>query len=265
LYRFQALESIAISTIFETNNGTAKMSRTNPAKPREAGAVHFEILTKSTIYASEIRLHLCRDYSRNGQVRNRDLGSGGEYGEGGSMMIDELYDALIEAGASETKARAASRAVADMERHFTAIEKAIFGLRAHMDTEVAGLRTHVDKEVTGLRTHVDKEISGLRAHVEKEISGLRAHMDHGLASLRSHVDQQISALRAYVDQQTSTLRAYIDQQLLALRAHVDQELSDLRSHVDQGFLEIRGTLRLHNWMLGTILAFLLAIFFKLFA
>jgi hypothetical protein len=82
------------------------------------------------------------------------------------MILEELYDALIEAGASVEKAKAASRAVADMEKQF--------------------------------------------------------------AILR-------------------------------------QEISDLRSHVDQRFTQIDGTLRLHNWMLGTILAFLLALFFKAFS
>jgi hypothetical protein len=71
------------------------------------------------------------------------------------MLIEELYDALIEAGASAEKARAASRAVAHMESHF--------------------------------------------ANIERDIT------------------------------------------------------------------EIRGTLRLHNWMLGTILGFLVAVFFKVFS
>jgi hypothetical protein len=104
-----------------------------------------------------------------------------------SMIVEELYDALIEAGASEQKARAASRAVADMEGHF--------------------------------------------ANLEKDISAL----ERKVAEFRSDLDRKISELR-----------------------------SELRSHVDQGFTEIRGTLRLHNWMLGTTLAFLVAIFFKVF-
>jgi hypothetical protein len=82
------------------------------------------------------------------------------------MMVEELYDALIEAGASEEKARAASRAVADMEKHFGDVEK---------------------------------------------------------------------------------------------------DILSLRSHVDRGFADLRGILRLHNWMLGTILAFLVAVFFKVFS
>src|SRR5436853_6687129 len=85
-----------------------------------------------------------------------------------TMIVEELYDALIEAGASAEKARAASRAVADMEGHFANIHNEIFGLK-----------------------------------------------------------QEIFAIK--------------------------QETSELRSYVDQRFTQVEGTLRLHNWMLGTIL------------
>lgn len=82
-------------------------------------------------------------------------------------MVEELYDAPIEAGASEEKARAASRAVADMERHFTNIEKEIFGLRSHLDQQILNLRA----EITGLRAYVDRQITGLRAYVDEHIAG----------------------------------------------------------------------------------------------
>jgi phage shock protein A len=100
------------------------------------------------------------------------------------MIVEELYDALKEAGASEEKAKAAARAVANMENHF--------------------------------------------GNIEKELSRL---------------DQKISELRSYVD----------------------QRFTELRSYVDQTFTDIRGTQRLHSWMLGTILALLIALFFKVFS
>ena len=86
------------------------------------------------------------------------------------MIVEELYDALIEAGASEEKARAASRAMANMEGNF--------------------------------------------AGIQKEIS-----------EFRSDVDRRFSELRSYAE----------------------------------------GMFRLHNWMLGTILALLVAVFFKVFS
>lgn len=100
------------------------------------------------------------------------------------MIVEELYDALIEAGASEAKARAASRAIADMEGHFGTIREDI-----------------------------------------------------------SHLDQKV--------------REDI--------SHLDRKIFELRSYVDQRFTQVDGSLRLHNWMLGTILAFLLAVFFKVFS
>ena len=112
----------------------------------------------------------------------------GAGGKSRNMIVEELYDALIEAGASQEKARAASRAVADMEGHFAKIEK-------------------------------------------------------GLSELRSDVGHEI----------------------LAFRSHVDHEITALRSDMNQGFTDIRGTLRLHNWMLGTGLALLIAVFFKVFS
>ena len=104
------------------------------------------------------------------------------------MILEELYDALIEAGASEEKARAASRAIADMEGHFAKIES---------------------------------DISRFDQKVEREISRL---------------DQKI-----------------------------EMQVSELRSHVDQRFTNVEGSLRLHNWMLGTILGFIVAVFFKVFS
>jgi len=123
----------------------------------------------------------------------------GAGGKSRNMIVEELYDALIEAGASQEKARAASRAVADMEGHF--------------------------------------------AKIEKGLSELRSDVGHQILAFRSHVDHEISALRS----------------------HVDHEITALRSDMNQGFTDIRGTLRLHNWMLGTGLALLIAVFFKVFS
>jgi hypothetical protein len=85
------------------------------------------------------------------------------------MIVEELYDALIEAGASNEKARAASRAVADMEGHFGNIEK-----------DLSALRSHVDQKISEVRSHVDQRISEVRL----EISALRSHVDQGFTDIR---------------------------------------------------------------------------------
>ena len=71
------------------------------------------------------------------------------------MIVEELYDALIEAGASEEKARAASRAIADMEGHFANIEKDIFRLDQRIDRSVSAL----DHKISELRSYVDQRFT----------------------------------------------------------------------------------------------------------
>ena len=122
------------------------------------------------------------------------------------MIVEELYDALIEAGASEEKARAASRAIADMQGHF--------------------------------------------ATIHGDISSL---------------EQRISVLDSSLNQKISILEQKLDQKVSELRSDVDRKISELRSYVDHRFTHIDGTLRLNNWMLATILAFLVAVFFKEFS
>src|SRR2546427_12823887 len=57
-----------------------------------------------------------------------------------TMIVEELYDALIEAGASGEKGRAASRAIADMQGHFANIERGIFRL----DQKVCEFRCYLE-------------------------------------------------------------------------------------------------------------------------
>jgi hypothetical protein len=49
------------------------------------------------------------------------------------MIIEELYDALVEAGASEGKARAAARALTDYDKRFIAIDQDISEFRSEVD------------------------------------------------------------------------------------------------------------------------------------
>ena len=85
------------------------------------------------------------------------------------MILEELYDALIEAGASEEKARAASRAVADMERHFTNLEKEILNFRSHVDQKFADIQ---------------REIAAVRSETRSEVASLRSYVDQGFTDIR---------------------------------------------------------------------------------
>lgn len=76
-----------------------------------------------------------------------------------SLIHKELYDALIEAGASEQRARAAAAAMPDIER--LATKDDIAQLRA----EIAATRAESKQDNAELRTELKQDIADLRREV----------------------------------------------------------------------------------------------------
>lgn len=56
------------------------------------------------------------------------------------LMSGDLYDALLEAGASEAKARKAAEAVANYDQRFSSLEGKIETLRAQLLVEMAWIK-----------------------------------------------------------------------------------------------------------------------------
>jgi len=153
------------------------------------------------------------------------------------MLIEELYDALIEAGASEAKAKAAARAVADYEKRFGGIER-----------ELASLRSDFRTELTEFRSEVGRNF----AEVNRQFTEFRSDMERKFLEVRSDTDKQFAG----VDKQFAS----VDKQFPG----VDKQFAESRAYVEKEFTDIRGTLKLHNWMMGTTIALLTAMFLKMF-
>jgi len=153
------------------------------------------------------------------------------------MLIEELYDALIEAGASEAKAKAAARAVADYEKRFGGIER-----------ELASLRSDFRTELTEFRSEVGRNF----AEVNRQFTEFRSDMERKFLEFRSDTDKQFAG----VDKQFAS----VDKQFPG----VDKQFAESRAYVEKEFTDIRGTLKLHNWMMGTTIALLTAMFLKMF-
>ena len=62
-----------------------------------------------------------------------------------STMVVEIYDALIEAGASESKSRAAATAIADYEKRFNKIESDLLIVKWMIGVVIAGVISLVMK------------------------------------------------------------------------------------------------------------------------
>ena len=90
-----------------------------------------------------------------------------------SLIVSEVYDALIEAGASEAKAKAAAGAIPPAEH--LATKDDIAGVRteiAEVRTEIAEVKAELKTDIATVRT----ELAEVKAELKADISGLEARL-----------------------------------------------------------------------------------------
>ena len=81
------------------------------------------------------------------------------------------------------------------------------------------------------------------------------------------MDRQFSEFGSGVDRTFLEFRSDMDKQFAGVYkqfAGVDKQFAESRAYVEKEFTDIRGTLKLHNWMMGTTIALLTAMFLKMF-
>ncbi|UIJ71687.1 hypothetical protein [Aurantimonas sp. HBX-1] len=83
-----------------------------------------------------------------------------------NMMISELYDALMSAGADEAKARRAAEGMATSDQDFRKQFGELCEDNQKMRTEMADLRGELKHEMQALRGEVRGEMAGVRLEMQ---------------------------------------------------------------------------------------------------
>ena len=116
-----------------------------------------------------------------------------------SLIVSEVYDALIEAGASEAKAKAAAGAI-PLAEHL-ATKDALAEVRADLKDDIAGVRT----ELAGVKAELKDDIAGVRtelvevkaelkddiAGVRTELAGVKADLKEDIAGLETRLSRHL--------------------------------------------------------------------------
>jgi hypothetical protein len=122
------------------------------------------------------------------------------------IMVSEVYEALIAAGAPEDKAKAAAEAipVSDVlatREDIAGIKQDIAALRAESQQDIAGLRAATRQDIAGIK----QDIVASRAATQQDIAALRAESKQAIAALRAESQQDIAGLRAATRQDIAKL------------------------------------------------------------
>ena len=102
-----------------------------------------------------------------------------------SIMVTEVYQALVDAGASEEKARAAAEAIPDMSdladksdvaESKSELKQEIADFRSELKQEIAELRSELKQDIVDVRSEFRREIVELRSELKQDIVGLKADL-----------------------------------------------------------------------------------------
>ena len=90
-----------------------------------------------------------------------------------ALMSAELYDALLEAGTSEAKARRAAEAVASHDQRFASLEGKIETVQAHLEGKIETVQAHLEGKIETVQAHLDGKIDTLRAQLTGEMAWVK--------------------------------------------------------------------------------------------
>ena len=80
-------------------------------------------------------------------------------------MISEVYDALLDAGASEEKARRAAETLVDYDDCFNRLERKVDGTKSDLERKIDGFKSDLERKIDLTKSDLDLRIEGLNGRV----------------------------------------------------------------------------------------------------
>ena len=102
-----------------------------------------------------------------------------------TTMISELYEALVDAGATEAKAREAAVVLSAEDLHS---KDNIAEVKEDLASDIAGL----DEKLSGKITELDQRLSGTITELDQRLSGKITELDQRLSGKITELDQKLS-------------------------------------------------------------------------
>ena len=102
-----------------------------------------------------------------------------------SVIVTEVYDALVAAGVPDEKARAAAGVIPMTETLSTKQDFAEF--KGEMREEFAEFRAEMKQDFAELRSEMREEFAEFRAEMKADFAGFRAEMKEEFAPLKRDV------------------------------------------------------------------------------
>ena len=124
-----------------------------------------------------------------------------------SLIVSEVYDALLEAGASEAKAKAAAGAI-PLAEHLTTKED-LAEVKAELKDDIASVKAELKDDIAGVKAEIAEvrtELAEVKAELKTDIAGVKTEM----AGLEARFYRQLWIMAAGIVGLTVTLIKLLD-------------------------------------------------------
>ena len=105
-----------------------------------------------------------------------------------TTMIAELYEALVDAGASEGKAKEAARVLSTenlaTKRDIAELDTKLSGQIAELDQRLSGQITELDQRLSGQITELDQRLSGQIVKLDEKLSPKIVKLERDMAVMK---------------------------------------------------------------------------------
>ena len=105
-----------------------------------------------------------------------------------TTMIAELYEALVDAGASEAKAKQAAEVLSAEDLNS---KDKIADVKQELAGDIAGL----DEKLSGKITELDQRLSGKIAELDQRLSGKITELDQRLSGKITELDKKMAVMQ----------------------------------------------------------------------
>ena len=102
-----------------------------------------------------------------------------------SLIVTEIYDALIEAGATERKARAAATAIPMVEN--LATKQDLAELKAATRQDLAEFKAATRQDLAEFKAAIKQDLAEFKAATKKDLAELRAEFKEDISVLKRDV------------------------------------------------------------------------------
>ncbi|AHH11574.1 Bdr family repetitive protein [Borrelia coriaceae] len=119
------------------------------------------------------------------------------------------------------------------------------------------------KDIEYLDSNFNLKLEMLERSLKSEIVSVRIELDNKIDNVESNLNVKIGNVRSELKSDIKDLDNKIDTKFSELDNKIDLNKMELDNKIDKTASEFRSTLRVHNWMLGTIITICLGILLTL--